>query len=333
MIKKIKTIIIAEAGVNHNGNIESAKKMVIAAASTGVDFIKFQKFSSENLVTHYAKKPRYAETKKKTSQLKMLRNLELSDSNFIQLKKLCNQKKIGFLVSGFDIESLNFLKKIKLNIFKIPSGEINNIPYLRHVGGFNKKIILSTGMSNINEINLALNTLLSSGTKKKNISLLHCNTDYPTSFRDVNLNTIKELKKKFKVNVGFSDHTLGIEASLAAVALGARVIEKHFTLNKNAAGPDHKASLELKELENLVKSIRNIENAFGNKNKQVTKSEKKNIKFVRKSIVAKKNIAKGEVFSNINITTKRPATGKSPTLWDTILGKKAKKKYQKDQLI
>lgn len=333
MIKKIKTIIIAEAGVNHNGSLKTAIKMIKTASHSGADFIKFQLFSPENLSTNYAKLPNYAKSKNKKSQLDMLKKLELSKKNFIELKKICIINKIGFLASAFDIESLDFLNKLNLKIFKIPSGEINNTPYLRHIARFKRKIILSTGMSNINEIKNALKILVSNGTKRKNISLLQCNTDYPTPINDVNLNVIKKLKKTFNLDVGFSDHTLGIEASIAAVALGARIIEKHFTLNKNSVGPDHKASLDIKELNNLVSSVRNIEIALGDSEKRLTKSEKKNIHFVRKSIVAKKTIAKGEKFTKYNITTKRPATGKSPIYWDQILGKKANKNYKKDQLI
>ncbi len=330
---KNKVTIIAEAGVNHNGNIKIAEKMVKAASKLGVDFIKFQAFFSENLSTDYAKKPNYVKTNIKESQLKMLKRMELTKIELKKLKKLCKKNKIGFLASAFDIDSLNFLKSINLKIFKIPSGEINNLPYLRHVGKFKKKIILSTGMSNIKEIRKALKELILNGTNKKNISLLQCNTDYPSKFKDLNLKVIKKFKRLFKINVGLSDHSPGIEASIAAVGMGAKVIEKHFTLNKNYEGPDHKASLSLDELKKLVKSIRNIELAFGSENKKVSPSEKKNIKLVRKSIVAKEHIHQGEFFTIKNITTKRPGTGKSPIFWDKILGKKSKRNYSRNEQI
>ena len=332
MIKK-KTIIIAEAGVNHNGNFEIAKKMIKSAAAAGADFIKFQLFLPESLSTSNAKLPFYARSKKKFSQLHLLKKLAISQEQCLKLKKICTFTKINFLASAFDIESLNFLKKMNQKIFKIPSGEINNIPYLRHLAKFKKKIILSTGMANIYEVKNALKILISNGTKKNNICLLQCNTNYPTSFNDLNLNVLKTLKKKFEIDIGLSDHTLGIEASIAAVAMGARIIEKHFTLNKKFRGPDHKASLDTQELKNLIKSIRNIEVGLGSHKKQITNSEKKNIKYVRKSIVAKKKILKGEYFTEQNITTKRPAIGKSPIHWDKILGKISKKNYNKDQLI
>ena len=262
----------------------------------------------------------------------MLKKLELSEKNFKLLNKLCKKNKIGFMASAFDIDSLNFLKSLRLNIYKIPSGEIN-LPYLRHVAKFRKKIIFSTGMSSIKEIKNILKILTTNGTKKKNISMLQCNTDYPSSFEDTNLKVIKRLKKMFGVNVGFSDHTVGVEASIAAVALGAEIIEKHFTLDKNLKGPDHKSSLSINELNELVKSIRNVEIALGSSVKKLNKSEKKNIKFVRKSIVAKKKIRIGEIFTANNITTKRPGNGMSPMLWDKLLGKRSKKIYLKDQKI
>ena len=328
-----KVIIIAEVGVNHNGKIHIAKKMIKAAAKSGADFVKFQVFSSELLSTSYAKKPNYVLTKPKESQQEMLKKLELSEKNFKLLNKLCKKNKIGFMASAFDIDSLNFLKSLRLNIYKIPSGEINNLPYLRHVAKFRKKIIFSTGMSSIKEIKNILKILTTNGTKKKNISVLQCNTDYPSSFEDTNLKVIKRLKKMFGVNVGFSDHTVGVEASIAAVALGAEIIEKHFTLDKNLKGPDHKSSLSINELNELVKSIRNVEIALGSSVKKLNKSEKKNIKFVRKSIVAKKKIRIGEIFTANNITTKRPGNGMSPMLWDKLLGKRSKKIYLKDQKI
>ena len=331
--KKKKTIIIAEAGVNHNGNFNLAKKMIIEASKIGVDFIKFQTFSADTLTTKYAKKPPYAISKKNPFQHAMLKNLELKKKNFYKLKKICKKYKIGFLSSAFDIENLKFLNKLKLEFFKVPSGEINNVPYLRQVAKFKKKIILSTGMSNLKEISFALNTLKKVGVKKTKIFLLQCNTDYPSPLEDANLNVINLYKKKFNVQVGYSDHTSGIEASTAAVTLGAKIIEKHFTLNKKFNGPDHKASLDVKEFRTLVKSIRNVEIAMGNPYKNITPSEKKNIKLVRKSLVARTNIKKGEVFNEKNLTAKRPGVGKPPSLWDNYIGKKAKKNYIKDQLI
>lgn len=333
MKKKIKTLIIAEAGVNHNGSLELAKKMISEASKAGADYIKFQIFSPNELCTSYAKKPDYAKHVKVKSQLNMLKKLALNIKDFYNLKKYCKKKKIGFLVSVFDNTSLFLFKKLKLNTLKIPSGEINNIPFLRLAGSLKKNIILSTGMASLKEIKNAVDILVSNGTKKKKISILQCTTNYPSSYKELNLKAIKLFKKKFKVKVGFSDHSLGIEASIAAVALGAEIIEKHFTLNKFYKGPDHQASLSVKELIDLVKSIRNVEYALGQEKKFLSFIEKKNMTIVRKSIVAKKRILKGEYFSTKNLTTKRPATGKSPVMWDKIIGKKAKKNYSIDQQI
>ncbi len=330
---KKKTIIIAEAGVNHNGSFELARKMIKEASKIGVDYIKFQTFSANDLVTGYAKKPLYAQNKRDNFQLKMLKKLEFSKKDFFKLKKICKENKIGFLSSAFDINSLNFLKKLNLKFFKVPSGEINNYQYLKHLGKFKKKIILSTGMSNMKEISNALEILINNGTKKENIYLLQCNTEYPSPLSDTNLRVLDLFKKKFKLKTGFSDHTQGIEASLTAVALGAEIIEKHFTLNKKFIGPDHKASLDLKEFKQLVKSIKKVETCLGESYKSLTKSEKKNIKYVRKSLVAKIDIKKGDLFSEKNLTSKRPATGKSPKLWDNFIGKKAQKNYLKNQQI
>lgn len=330
---KKKTIIIAEAGVNHNGKFNLAKKMIIEASKFGADFIKFQTFSADGLVTKYAKKPSYSINKKKPFQHEMLKRLELQKKNFNKLKIICKKNKIGFLSSAFDIENLKFLNKLKLKFFKVPSGEINNVPYLRQLAKFKKKIILSTGMSNLKEISFALNILKKGGVKNKDIFLLQCNTDYPSPLIDANLNVINLYKTKFNTQVGYSDHTSGIEASIAAVALGAKVIEKHFTLNKNFKGPDHKASLDVEEFRQLVKSIRKVEISLGKNYKNITPSEKKNIRLIRKSLVANTNIKKGEVFNKNNLTCKRPGTGKPPSLWDEYFGKKAKKDYIKDQLI
>ena len=307
--------------------------MVLDASKAGADYIKFQIFVPESLSTAFAEKPHYAKNIKHKSQLEMLKKLKLNEKDLFSLKKYCVKHKIKFLASVFDEESLLIFKKLKLNLLKIPSGEINNIPLLQSIGKLKKKVILSTGMSSLKEINDAIKILVSYGLKKKQISILQCTTEYPAPFTDLNLKVIHLFKKRFKLRVGFSDHSLGIEASIAAVSMGAEIIEKHFTLSKSFKGPDHKASLTVKELTQLVKSIRNLEKAFGIGKKYLTHSEKKNIKIVRKSIVAKKNILQGEYFTTNNITTKRPAIGKSPNFWSKVLGKKAKKNYLKDQLI
>ena len=304
-----KTYIIAEAGVNHNGSYAIAKKLLFAAKKSGADAIKFQTFIPENVVTkklNLAKYQRNNKNKKEKKMLNMIKGLYL---NFNEQKKLYNLAKklnIDFISSAFDQKSLRFLcNDLDLDIIKIPSGEITNYPYLKEISKKNKKVILSTGLSNINEIKQAINILTSSKLKKKNISILHCNTAYPTPFDDVNLNVIPKLRKIFQLPIGYSDHTLGIEVSLAAVSVGAKIIEKHFTLDKKLKGPDHKASLNIDELNSLVKSIRNIEKSFGVEEKKITKSEKRNMRYVRKFIVARQKIKKGEKFSNENLTTKR----------------------------
>jgi N,N'-diacetyllegionaminate synthase len=257
----------------------------------------------------------------------------LSHNEFVELKLYCKKKNIGFLSSAFDLKSLIFLNKIGLKIFKIPSGELTNYPYLKLVGSFNKKIYLSTGMATLSEIQFALNTLIHSGCNKKNICILHCVSDYPTQFKDLNLNFIPVLKDIFKTEVGFSDHSLGIEASVAAVALGAVVIEKHFTLNKKMQGPDHKMSLDIYEFSDLIKMLKNTEMALGSRKKIITKKEKILKKYVRKSIVANSKIYKGDTFSENNLTTKRPGTGKSPILWKRVIGKIAKNNYEENEKI
>lgn len=331
----MKTVIIAEAGVNHNGKISLAKKMIENASKAGADYIKFQLFKAENLATKNSIKANYVKKNfnKNMSNYEMLKNLEFSLEEFLVLKRICKLNKIKFLLSPFSIDDVYKIEKIGLNTIKIPSGEINNLPYLRYIGRLKKKVILSTGMSNMKDISNALKILTNSGTPKKNITILHCNTEYPTPYIDVNLLAMNTIKEFFDINVGYSDHTLGIEVPIAAVALGAKVIEKHFTLNKKLIGPDHKASLSVSELTSMISSIRIIEKAIGNKKKIITTSEKKNIIAARKSIVANKNIEKGEIFSIKNLTTKRPATGFSPMYWDKIVGKKSKKKYKKDELI
>lgn len=334
MIKK-KTFIIAEAGVNHNGSLKTAKKLIYNAKIIGADAIKFQTFKAENLSTKNSPKANYQKKliHKNETQFKMLKKLELSKKMHYKCIEYCKKVKITFLSSAFDLESLDFLKKIKIPIFKVPSGELTNYLYLKRLGSFNKKIYLSTGMSNLKEIDQAIKTLIKFGTPKKKISLLHCNTEYPTPFKDANLKSIITLKKKFNLEVGYSDHTESIEASLAAVALGASIIEKHFTLDRKMYGPDHLTSLETNEFEQLIKKIRNIETSLGNGIKRASKSEKKNLKIVRKSIVASKKINKGEKFNYENLTVKRPGTGINPMNISKIVGKVAKKKFMPDDII
>ena len=332
---KNKVFIIAEAGVNHNGSIKKAIRLVDIAASSGADAVKFQITNAE-LITKRAKKADYQKDNRKRSetQYEMIKKLELNWRVVHPiLINRCKKKKIIFMTSAFDTKGLYEIRKLGINFYKIPSGEINNIPYLKHLGSFNKKTFLSSGMSTISEIDLAVKTLLSSGLSKKKLVVLHCNSAYPTPYSDANLNAIKILFNRYKVATGFSDHTLGIEAPIAAVALGAKVIEKHFTISKKLKGPDHASSLEPKELNEMVKSIRNIENALGKNKKFVTKSEKINKRYVRKSIVALKKIDKGEIFSEKNITLKRPGTGLQPIYWYKIIGKKSKKNYKIDDFI
>lgn len=330
-----KVFIIAEAGVNHNGSFKLAKRLVDVALYAGADAVKFQTFKAESCVTRSAPKARYQEkaTGKFESQLEMSKKLELSYEDFVELHHYASKKGIMFLSTPFDLESVDFLNKLGLKIFKIPSGEIVNLPYLRKVGGLKKRIIMSTGMSNLKEIGVALDALINAGTSKKNITVLHCNTEYPTPVEDVNLLAMLTIRSCFNVKVGYSDHTLGTEVSIASVALGASVIEKHFTLDKNMKGPDHKASLEPAELKCLVKAIRNIEVCLGNGVKRPSLSEVKNICIARKSIVALKNIKKGEFFNYTNMTVKRPGTGMNPMNWDRVMGKPAKRNFKQDEAI
>lgn len=331
----MRTFIIAEAGVNHNGDLRIAKKLIDIAAAAGADAVKFQTFKTENLVSRYAQKAEYQKrtTRKTETQFEMLKKLELSEKAHRDLFKYCRQRKILFMSTPFDMESIDFLNSLGLKIFKIPSGEITNLPYLRKIGRLNKKVILSTGMADMGEIEDALNVLSESGTPKDNIMVLHCNTEYPTPFEDVNLNAMLAIREAFKIKVGYSDHTTGIEVPIAAVALGAEVIEKHFTLDKNMPGPDHKASLEPKELKTMVEAIRNIEKALGDDVKKVSASELKNKPITRKSIVAARHIKRGEVFTEKNITVKRPGEGISPMKWDIIIGRRAPKAFKKDEQI
>ena len=330
-------IIIAEAGVNHNGDIELAKKLIDVAVEAGVDYVKFQTFKSENLVSKSAKKATYQieNTKDATeNQLQMLKKLELSNEQHNQLISYSKQKNISFFSTAFDLDSLSYLKELGLSMVKIPSGEITNLPYLRKASELFSEVIISTGMSTIEDIKNALNIFIEEGIPKSNISILHCNSEYPTPMQDVNLHAMLSIQKEFGVRVGYSDHTLGIEVPIAAVALGAKVIEKHFTLNRNLPGPDQLASLEPLELKEMVQAIRNIELAIsGNGTKQPSESEMKNIEIARKSIVAKTDIAKGEVFHDGNLTTKRPGNGISPMRWDELIGQTAQKDFNADDLI
>ncbi len=333
--KMSRILIIAEAGVNHNGSLKTAKKMVDVAVNSGTDAIKFQTFNAELLVSKYAPKARYQKiaTNKDESQLEMIKKLELDLNAHKELIRYCRKKRIIFLSSPFDLESIDLLVHLGLKIFKIPSGEITNLPYLRKIGALRKKLIISTGMSTLREVKDALNILVKSGTRKKDIVILHCNTEYPTPFKDVNLSAMLTIKDKFGVKVGYSDHTLGIEVAIASAALGATVIEKHFTLDKNMEGPDHKASLEPRELKTMVLAIRNVERALGSGVKKPSKSEAKNILIARQSIVAAKEIRRGEVFCAEKLTTKRPGTGISPMFWDQVIGRVASRNYQRDDFI
>lgn len=332
-----KVIIIAEAGVNHNGDIELAKKLIDVAVDAGVDYVKFQTFKSESLVSKFAKKASYQIENTKDaveSQLQMLKKLELSNSQHFELVQYCNNKNISFFSTAFDLESLSFLKELGLNIVKIPSGEITNLPYLRKAAALFKEVIISTGMSSMVEIEEALDVFLQAGIKKNDITILHCNTEYPTPMSDVNLNAMLTIQRMFGVKVGYSDHTMGIEVPIAAVALGGTMIEKHFTLDRSLPGPDQLASLEPDELKNMVYSIRNIEKAIGGTGiKEPSESEIKNISIARKSIVAKTSIQKGDRFTEFNITTKRPGTGLSPMKWDEVIGKVACQDFDEDELI
>jgi len=332
---KNKVFLIAEVGVNHNGSLATAKKLVDVAVAAGVDAVKFQTFNAELLVSKYAPKTRYQKitTARDESQLGMIKKLELDFNAHKELLRYCRKKKIIFLSSPFDLESINLLARLGLKIFKIPSGEITNLPYLRKIGSLRKKIIMSTGMANLKEIKDAIDVLVKSGTKKESITVLQCNTEYPTPMEDVNLKAMITIQDIFKIKVGYSDHTLGIEAAIAATALGASVIEKHFTLDKNMPGPDHQASLEPDELKRMVNAVRNVEIALGSGVKEASPSEKINRGVVRKSIVAAVDIKRGERFTKENLAIKRPGTGVSPMRWDVVLGKVAKKDFYQDELI
>ncbi|MBE8400931.1 N-acetylneuraminate synthase [Leptospira borgpetersenii] len=332
----MKTLIIAEAGVNHNGDIELARKLIDAAANAGADIVKFQTFEAKRLVTKSAKKADYQNVMTNNiaeSQYEMLKKLELSKEDHEKLIQHCKKNRIEFLSTAFDLQSLVFLEQLNLSRYKIPSGEITNLPYLQKIGSLSKPIILSTGMSTLGEIESALLVLEKMGMNRNEITVLHCNTEYPTPYSDVNLSAMKSIADAFKVKVGYSDHTSGIEVSVAAVALGASVIEKHFTLNRSLPGPDHKASLEPNELKTMVQSIRNVELSLGDGIKKPSSSEFKNISIARKSIVAAYSIKTGEMFTRENLTVKRPGNGISPMRLDEVIGLKAKRDFSEDELI
>lgn len=331
-----KTVIIAEAGVNHNGSLERAIQMVDVAAKAGADFIKFQTFKAEKVIARNAPKALYQQvtTGIQESQLEMVKKLELDEEGHRKLIQHCKKKGISFLSTPFDLESIDFLNNLGLEIFKIPSGDITNLPYLRKLGALKKRLIMSTGMAHLGEIKDALLVLMKEGSTPEKITVLHCNTEYPTPFEDVNLKAMVTIKAAFTgIQVGYSDHTLGIEVPIAAVALGARVVEKHFTLDRKLPGPDHRASLEPNELKAMVTAIRNIENAIGNGIKTPSPSELKNKAITRKSIVAARTIMKNDIITEQCLTVKRPGTGISPMRWDELIGRPATRNYQEDELI
>lgn len=331
-----KSFIIAEAGVNHNGDFNLALQLVNVAVAAGADAVKFQTFKAEKIITADAPKANYQKDSADPddSQMKMLRKVELDESAHEKLFRYCNEKEIVFLSSPFDIESIDLLFRLGLPIIKIPSGEITNLPYLKKIGGSKKKVIISTGMADLGEIEDALLVLMGAGTAIEDITVLHCNTEYPTPVEDVNLEAMLTIKAAFPgIQVGYSDHTLGIEVPIAAVALGAGVLEKHFTLDRNMEGPDHRASLEPDELKSMITAIRNIEKAMGNGIKKPSPSEQNNKPIARKSIVAAKFIMKGETFTEANLAVKRPGTGISPMLWHQILGRSAIRNFAIDEII
>ena len=329
-----KTLIIAEAGVNHNGSIEMAKQLIDTAAVAGVSYAKFQTFKAEKLVTKEAEQAEYQQRNAAdSSQYTMLKKLELTPRQHEELVAHCKQKGVRFLSTAFDLESIEYLHSLQLGLWKIPSGEITNYPYLKKIAQYGEPVIMSTGMCSMDDVEQAINVLLKNGLTKEQITLLHCNTEYPTPMQDVNLKAMLQLRDKFGVKVGYSDHTKGIEVPIAAVALGAEVIEKHFTLDRTLPGPDHKASLEPNELKAMVDAIRNIEQALGDGQKHVSASEGKNIAIARKSIVAAKDIKRGELLTEENLTTKRPGSGISPMRWEELICTKAIRDFKEDELI
>ena len=331
----MKTLVIAEAGVNHNGDLGLAKQLVAAAAAAGADLVKFQTFVASRIIAPHAPKAPYQKSRTDTSesQFDMVRKLELSRADHDALIAECARCGIGFFSTAFDIESLDMLMALKLDRVKVPSGEITNLPFLRHVARCGKPVILSTGMATLGDIDAAVDALEQAGTARSRITILHCNTEYPTPFEDVNLRAMQSLRDAFGVEVGYSDHTAGIEVPIAAVALGASVIEKHFTLDRKLPGPDHQASLEPAELKAMVAAIRNIERAMGDGIKRPSPSEAKNRAIARKSLVAARVIRAGEPFGEMNVTTKRPGTGISPMRWDEVMGRRAPRDFQVDELL
>jgi N,N'-diacetyllegionaminate synthase len=331
----MKTIIIAEAGVNHNGSIKIAKEMVKAASEAGADYIKFQTFVTGNLVSKDAGQAEYQKKNLGTesSQFEMLKSLELSENDHYEIIESCNRNKIAFFSTAFDLESIDLLIRLQIPLWKIPSGEITNLPYLRKIGSLKSKVIISTGMATLGEIEAAIAVLEVSGTKRDQITVLHCTTEYPAPLDEVNLKAMVTIGEAFKIRFGYSDHTEGIEIPMAAVAMGATIIEKHFTLDRNMQGPDHKASLEPLALKKMIEGIRNIERALGDGIKIPSPGEIKNKVAARKSIVAAKHISKGEVLSGENLTVKRPGDGLSPMLWDQLTGTRSNRTYEKDQQI
>ncbi len=325
--------IIAEAGVNHNGDLETAKKMALAAKEAGADIVKYQTAVPELVVSKFAQKAAYQKetTNEAESQLEMVRKIHFDFESHKQLQAYCNSIGIAYLSSPFDMQSIDFLATLKMSVWKIPSGEITNLPYLEKIAAQKKPVILSTGMSTLSEIEDAVHVLESGGAT--DITILHCNTEYPTPYEDANLLAMRDLEEYFSCPVGYSDHTPGFEADIAAVALGAVIIEKHFTLDKSMEGPDHKASLDVAELTQMVKAVRNTEKALGAMRKHVTKSEEKNKPIARKSIVAKRAIEKGEVYSEENLTVKRPGNGISPMKWYHVMGKEAPRSFEEDEMI
>jgi N,N'-diacetyllegionaminate synthase len=331
----LKTLIIAEAGVNHNGDMNLARRLIDVAADAGADLVKFQTFNADRLVASHAPKADYQmrAAGSDESQHAMLRRLELAPEAHEVLIDYCKARAVQFFSTAFDVESIDLLVQLGLERFKVPSGEITNLPYLRRIGSFAKPVLLSTGMATLADIEAALDVLEGAGTARKQITVLHCNTEYPTPMADVNLRAMQTIREAFGVAVGYSDHTPGIEVAIAAVALGASVIEKHFTLDRSLPGPDHKASLEPAELGGMIEAIRNIEQAMGDGRKRPSLSEQKNLAVARKSLVAARAIRAGEVFSAANVTAKRPGSGLSPMRWDEVLGRRAARDFAPDELI
>lgn len=328
-------IIIAEAGVNHNGNYELAKQLVIKAKEAGVDYVKFQTAKPELVISKYAEMAEYqkANIGKVESQLEMCKKIHLKLEDYKPLKVFCEEVGVKFISTPFDLVSIDVLEELDMDFWKVPSGEVTNYPYLVKIAKTHRPVVMSTGMCEVDEVRAAVNVLIENGLTRDQISLLHCNTEYPTPFQDVNLTAMIDLANELGLSVGYSDHTVGIEVPIAAVAMGARVIEKHFTLDHNMEGPDHKASLEPDELKKMVDSIRNIEKAMGDGKKHVSDSERKNITIARKSIIAARNIKKGELLTEDNLTVKRPGNGINPMRWNEVIGKIAVRDFVEDELI